>query len=157
MIAEEDWLENLVVGDVRKVRGVYSWSQLWKCKFCHISPEIYKHLRLDWRECCCPYEESRRCGSVRKLQFRRVNCADAISKVHSFLSFLTLLYLTMLLSNVLSQVFIVKCYSKSLLLRLIYNFIYNFMIIYFEFIYNFVWALWHDWGVTTCVGHSRWV
>ena len=25
---------------------------------------------------------SRRCGSVRKLQFRRVNCADGISKVH---------------------------------------------------------------------------
>ena len=25
---------------------------------------------------------SRRCGNVRKLQFRRVNCADVISKVH---------------------------------------------------------------------------
>ena len=38
---------------------------------------------------------------------------------YSFLSFLTFLNLTMLLSNVLSQVFIVKCYSKSLLLRII--------------------------------------
>ena len=25
---------------------------------------------------------SRRCGSVRKLQFWRVNCADVITKVH---------------------------------------------------------------------------
>ena len=25
----------------------------------HISPvEIYKHRKLDWRKCCCPYEES---------------------------------------------------------------------------------------------------
>ena len=71
MFAEVEWLENLVVGDVMKVRGVYSWSQLWKCKFEHISPvEIYKHRKLDWRECCCPYEESWQSGMKSHLSYR---------------------------------------------------------------------------------------
>ena len=42
---------------------------------------------------------------------------SSILALYSFLSFLTFLNLTMSLSNVLSQVFIVKSYSKSLLFR----------------------------------------
>ena len=49
MFAEVDWLENLVVGDVRKVRGVYSWNQLWKWQI-HFSRSVSDKNSLEMRK-----------------------------------------------------------------------------------------------------------
>ena len=64
MFAEVDSLENLVVSLI-----VDADTERCVCTAC-----------LDM--CVEITHFSRRCGSVRKLQFLRVNCADVISKVH---------------------------------------------------------------------------
>ena len=117
MFAEVDWLENLVVGDVRSAESIHevnfgsaNSSISHQLRYINtvswIGGNIAGHMRkvdnpeckvislivdADTERCGCIAcldmcveitHFSRRCGSVRKLQFWLVNCADVITKVH---------------------------------------------------------------------------